>query len=200
LDPDSEALMRSCIHDMANTLSGIRGILELTDPQAPLSTRDRARLEAILTEGTRTLERSRHLAMGDTPQSLPEPGVDWRRHLEAMLHPLSIIHRCTLHLHFEGDAAWDQWPGDLARGYILALTRQVLPYVQGGSLGLSFAADEDHWKVRWQPLIDLPDSLGHRDGSHTRDIAARWALHAGEILGASLSRAEQALLASIPRP
>ena len=43
--------MRSSIHDLANTLSGIRGILELSDVQKPLSPRDRARLAVAELDG-----------------------------------------------------------------------------------------------------------------------------------------------------
>jgi len=78
MDPASEALMRSSLHDLANAMSGIRGILDLSDPLRPLSPRDRERLDAIIGEGMATLERSRYLAMASLPDALLESGTDWR--------------------------------------------------------------------------------------------------------------------------
>ena len=51
MEPASEALMRSALHDLANVLCGIRGILELSDPQQPLSPRDQSRLDAVIADG-----------------------------------------------------------------------------------------------------------------------------------------------------
>jgi len=184
---------------MANTLSGIRGILELSEPSAPLSPRDRARLEAILLEGIGTLERARHLAMESLPQATIEPGTDWRRHLKAMLEPLSVIFRCNIEVGFEGSPGADQWPGDLARGYALALTRQILPYVQGGSMSILCSADGDHLKIRWQPVSNIPEGLQKGDDTRSRDIAARWATRTGDALGARLVGEAEALVALIPR-
>ena len=199
MDPTSEALMRSSIHDMANTLSGIRGILELSDPLAPLSPRDRARLEAILAEGIVTLERARHLAMESLPQAMTEPGPDWRRHLEVLLEPLSVIFRCRIEICFEGSQADDRWPGDLARGYALALTRQILPYVQGGSMRILCHANAQHLLIRWQPVSHIPEGLQTRDDQRSRDISALWATRTGKALGACVTCEDGALLVSIPR-
>lgn len=199
MDATSEALMRSSIHDMANVLSGIQGILELSDPSAPLSIRDRARLEAILKEGLGTLERTRHLAMETLPEALIESGPDWRKHLEARLHPLSVMFRCAIDISFEGNPSEDQWPGDLLRGYVLALTRQILPYVQGGSLRMLCGADAQQLRIRWQPVFSIPEGLRKEAGTRPQDIASRWALRAGEALGARLTCEEDALQASIPR-
>ena len=200
MDPISEALMRSCIHDMANTLSGIQGILELSDPSEPFSTRNWARLEAILLEGNSTLERARHLAMETLPQASPETGAQWRRHLESLLRPLSVIFRCTLEITFEGSDAHDRWPGDLARGFVLSWTRQILPYVHGGTLKLTCRADAQGLQIRWLPVSNLPGGWQKTPDLRAMDIAARWAQRTGEALGARLSSEGEALLASIPWP
>jgi len=191
--------MRSAIHDLANLLSGIRGILELSDPTRPLSLRDRARLEAILTDGMTTLERARYLAMGTLPDAVLESGPDWRRSLLEDLEPLAVVFRCKFEVAYEGDAAQDRWPGDLLRGYVLALSRQILPYVQGSSMGILCGADSREWRLRWTPAVNLPESLRPELDARPRDISARWALRVGGSLGANLTAEGGVLLARIPR-
>jgi hypothetical protein len=191
--------MRSAIHDLANILSGIRGILELSDPGRPLSPRDRIRLEAILTDGMSTLERSRYLAMGTLPDATMEPGPDWRHQLKAQLQPLSVVFRCAVDVSYEGEAAHDRWPGELLRGYVLALSRQILPYVQGSALGILCGADQKEWRLRWNSAASVPESLRPELETRPRDISARWGLRTGGSLGAILSAEGGFLLARIPR-
>jgi hypothetical protein len=199
VDHASEALMRAAIHDLANLFSGIRGILELSDSDRPLSPRDRNRLDAILTDGMTTLERARHLAMGTLPDAILEAGPDWRRKLLEEFEPMAIVFRCKLELAYEGEGIHDRWPGELLRGYILALSRQILPYVQGSTLGLLCGADPKEWRLRWSPAAQVPESLRPELEARPRDISARWALRVGGSLGVSLSNDEGALLARIPR-
>ena len=199
MDHTSEALMRSSIHDLANLLSGIRGILELSDPGRPLSSRDRARLDAILTDGMTTLERSRYLATGSLPDANLEAGSDWRGKLTAELKPLAVVFRCEFEIAYEGEAIHDRWPGALLRGYVLALSRQILPYVQGTKVGILCGADQKEWRLRWNPASNIPESLRPELEARPRDISARWALRVGDSLGASLATEAGMLLARIPR-
>lgn len=191
--------MRSSIHDLVNVLSGIRGILELSDPYRPLSPRDRARLEAIVADGMVTLERARFLAMGTLPDAMLESGEDWRRMLLEALDPLAVVFRCRFDVSYEGDATQDRWPGELLRGYVHALTRQILPYVQGSCLALRFRADAKTWQIAWTPAPNLPDSLRPEQEARPRDIGARWALCVGTSVGAALTSEDGTLLARIPR-
>ena len=191
--------MRAAIHDLANLFSGIRGILDLSDPGRPLSPRDRARLDAILTDGMSTLERTRYLAIGSLPDAMLEGGPDWRRRLKEQFEPLGVVFRCQLELAYEGEAIHDHWPGDLLRGYVLAISRQILPYVQGSRLGILCGADPKEWRLRWSPAGNVPESLQPELEARPRDISARWALRVGGSLGVSLSVDEGALLARIPR-
>jgi hypothetical protein len=191
--------MRSAIHDMANTLSGIRGILELSDPSVPLSRRDRSRLEAILDEGMGVLERGRHLAMGTVPEAQSEPGADWRRRLEAMLQPLSVIFRCSFEIRFEGISEHDHWPGDLLRGYALSLTRQLLPYMDGNVLKVVCTADQAQLGLQWHPISAFPESLQGEQEARPRDICARWVARAGEAVGAKLICSEDTVQVQVPR-
>jgi hypothetical protein len=199
VDHVSESLMRSTIHDLANQLSGIRGILELSDPMQPLSQRDRARLDAILTDGMTTLERARFLSMGTLPDAILESGPDWRRKLTEELEPLAVVFRCKFAVVYEGEATHDRWPGDLLRGYVLALTRQILPYVQGSSVGILCGADHKEWRLRWNPASNVPESLRPELEARPRDISARWALRVGGSLGADLASEDGVLTARIPR-
>lgn len=191
--------MRSSIHDLANTLSGIRGILELSDAQKPLSPRDRVRLEAILADGMTTLERARYLAMGTLPDAVLEPGLDWRTRLLEDLQPLAVVFRCEFRVAYEGESAHDRWPGALLRGYVHALARQVLPYVQGSPVGILCGADSREWRLHWSPAGNIPESLHPELEARPRDISARWALRIGGSLGIVLSLEEGGLLARVPR-
>ncbi len=199
MDPASEALMRSALHDLANVLCGIRGILELSDPQQPLTPRDQSRLDAVIADGMVALDRSRHLAMGTLPESMVESGQDWRHQFEEQLNPLGILFRRHFHVHFAGESADDRWPGELLRSYALALTRQVLPYVQCESLEILSSADSREWQLTWPHTTVIPESLRPEMETRPRDISARWSLYAGNALHATLCVDEDGLRVKIPR-
>lgn len=199
MDAASEALMRSALHDLANVLSGIRGILELSDPHQPLSTRDQSRLDAIISDGMVALERSRHLAMGTLPESMAESGADWRHQLSEQLGPLGILFRRQFSVHHSGEPGDDRWPGELLRSYALALTRQVLPYVQADALEIQCQADAKEWRLLWPHATVIPESLRPDMETRPRDISARWTIRAGAALRAELSVDNRGLLARIPR-
>jgi hypothetical protein len=199
MEPSSERLIRSALHDLANVLAGVRGILDLSADR-PLTARDRERLDAVIDEGTTTLDRSRNLAMGLLPPAEPEPGPEWRGRLLEQLQPMSVIFRCRFEASYEGDPQADAWPGELLRAYVQAVTRQVLPYVRGGTLALHFTADAQTWRVRWHPVPIMPENLLPGGEERAQDISARWAQRTGEALGAVTALEDGALLARLPRP
>jgi hypothetical protein len=199
MDPSSEALMRSSLHDLANVLSGIRGILELSDPHQPLSPRDQARLEAVICDGMVALERSRHLAMGTLPESMVESGLDWRHQLAEQLKPLGILFRRRFEIRATGEPGDDRWQGELLRSYALALTRQVLPYTQAECLEIQASADGKEWRLRWPQSAVIPESLRPEMETRPRDISARWAQRVGVALNAILSVDQDGLLVRIPK-
>ncbi len=199
MDPSSEALMRSSLHDLANVLSGIRGILELSDPHQPLSPRDQARLEAVICDGMIALERSRHLAMGTLPESMVESGLDWRHQLAEQLKPLGILFRRRFEIRATGEPGDDRWQGELLRSYALALTRQVLPYTQAECLEIQASADGKEWRLRWPQSAVIPESLRPEMETRPRDISARWAQRVGVALNAILSVDQDGLLVRIPK-
>lgn len=199
MDHASEALMRSALHDLANCLSGIRGILELSDASRPISPRDQARLDAVLLDGMGVLDRARHLAMGTLPDGLQESGTDWRFQLHEQLKPMGVLFRCDFTLAHEGDPLHDRWPGELLRGYAVALARQVLPYVQSGCLSILTGADSREWRIRFSPAPGIPESIRPELEARPRDISARWALRVGGSLGATLQVEQETLLIRVPR-
>jgi len=200
MDQLSELLMRSTLHDMANVLGGVKGILDLTLPDQPLSQRDRLRLQAVTEEGIVTLERCRQLAMGTFPEGPMEPGATWREQLLEELEPMAILFRSRVQLDFEGACGSELWPGALLRGYIRAVTRQVFPYAKGSVMNIICSIGPEEWRLRWSPAPALPENLSPGAGEESLDICARWAARAGASLGAALSSEAGALLARIPRP
>ncbi len=198
MDQYAEALIRATIHDLANCLSGAQGILDLSDPAQPLSPLERGRLESVLSDGMTILGRSRHLTLGTLPEPGSESGAEWRAHLQHLLTPLTAIFRCTFELVYEGDPALDRWPGDLLRDYTHAITRVLLPYVQGGRLQLRFKADALGWQIAWNPVSTLAESLDPQ-AVRSRDVTSRWALQLAESLGAQLTFADRTATAKIPR-
>lgn len=196
----SELLIRSAVHDLANVLAGVRGIIDLSSPDRPLSPRDRDRLEAVLDEGMATLDRTRRLATGALPDAALMPGVEWRGQLLEQLHPMGVIFRCRFEVLCDGDPQWDRWPGELLQGYVRAVTRQVLPHVQDGVLTLHCACDGQAWLVRWRTASSIPDNLLPASDGSPQDIGSRWAAKVGGSLGIALSCEDGALAARIPRP
>jgi hypothetical protein len=199
MDPTSEALMRSALHDLANVLCGIQGILELSEPHLPLTPRDRARLEAVISDGMVALDRSRHLAMGTFPDSMVESGLDWRHQLAEQLKPLGTLFRRQFRVLYGGKPADDRWPGELLRSYARALTRQILPYVQSESVEIHCSGDSREWRLQWSQTTVIPESLRPEMETRPRDISARWAMRVGTALNATLSADKDGLLARIPR-
>lgn len=199
MDPASEALMRSAFHDLANTLSGIRGILEMSNPDVPLSARDQARLDAILTEGMLVIERSRHLGLGTFPEFIMESGMDWRSHLQQRMKPMGTLFRRQFEILYEGEQVFDRWPGALLREFVHAVTRQVLPFSPGGTLLIYCRADAKHWSLFWPQAMDIPEALTASVDSLPRDISAKWARSIARELGIVFSLPSEGLCAKLAR-
>jgi len=191
--------MRSTLHDMANVLAGVKGILDLNPQGQPISPRDRQRLGAVLEEGIGTLERCRHLTMATLPDAAPEAGADWREQLLEELEPLGTLFRSGFTLAFEGAPEWDQWAGQLHRSYIRAVTRQVMPFAKGAVMNILCSADPDGWRVQWSPAPGLPENLAPGADVNHMDICGRWALQAGSALASSLTCEGGSLVVRIPR-
>lgn len=195
----SELLIRSTLHDMANVLAGVKGILDLNVPGQPISPRDRQRLEAVLDEGVTSLERGRHLAMATLPDRVPEPGPDWRAQLLEEMQPMATLFRSAFDLAFEGAPECDQWDGNLLRSYVKAVTRQVMPHAKNGTLRIRCAAGPEAWRLAWSPVPALPENLAPDADESSMDICGRWARRTGSALGSSLECRDGCLMAHVPR-
>lgn len=199
MDPSAEALIRSTLHDLANCLSGVRGILDLSDPGQPLSPRDRERLDAVLEDGMGTLTRARHLAMGTFPEGLAESGRDWRDQLHHQLRPMGTLFRCGFEFTHAGDPDLDRWPGEALRSLVVALVRQILPYRQEGPLRLAFHADAERWSVLISPAPGIPEGLKPEAAGRPSDLSVRWIHRLVAELGGSLAEAEGGVSLRLPR-
>lgn len=187
----SEELIRAALHDLANSLSGIQGILELSDPSKPLSTRDRDRLAAVLSEGHVTLIRARSLAMDSLPGEGWEPGAEWTGLLQDQLAPLCTLFRSKI----EVTCSAAEMPGLRLRAYIHAMARLLLPYAAEAGLRINGEDRTGSWAVVFQPVAALPEAL-EPTAVGPRDIASRWARRLGESLGARYELQDGALRVS----
>ena len=175
----SEELIRAALHDLANSLSGIQGILDLSDPSRPLTTRDRDRLGAVLSEGQVTLGRTRSLAMEILPAAGREAGAEWTALLQDQLAPLCILFRSRV----EVTCGAVEMPGPRLRAFIHAVARLLLPYAAETGLKVAAAAGPEGWSVRFEPAAALPESL-EPSAPAPGDIASRWARRLADALGA----------------
>lgn len=199
MDKPSQLLIRAALHDTANALAGIQGILDLADPSRPLSARDRERLEAVLAEGQTTLVRTRHLAMDSLPERVAQEGPDWRAQLADELRPLSILFRCRFEFDPAPGAGPDLWPGTLLRSHLHAAARQVLPYLQGDLLRLEFRASHDELRITMRPITLMPEGLERVPEDKPGDVSARWAVRTAQALGLHYAWHAQVLTARLPR-
>ncbi len=190
----SEDLIRAALHDLANVLSGVQGILDLSDPSRPLTQRDRDRLAAVLREGQTTLQRTRGLATGGVPGGGRESGPDWKAQLEEQLAPLAVLFRTRV----EVDCPAADLPGPPLRALLHALARLLLPYAAEQGLRISAQSGADGWEVRLAPVAALPEALDPGFAG-PRDIAARWTQRLGEALQARFEVVGGALRLAGPR-
>ena len=198
MDPAAELLIRSALHDMGNVLSGIRGILDLSDPSKPLNDRDRHRLEAVLREGMTLVERTRHLAMGTGPQGLAESPEAWRAALVQQLDPLCILFRAPVEVRCELPPAFPL-PGPALRDLVHGMARLLLPYAGEGGLRVTCRLDAGTWRLDFAPAEGIPDCLLPSTSAARKDIVARWVLFLVESLKLRLDHAGDTLTAS-PAP
>jgi len=199
MEKESELLIRSALHDLANVLAGVRGILELADPSRPLSPRDRARLDAVVEEGLATLVRTRHLAMGTLPEDGEQEGPDWRGQLADELQPLGTLFRCAFTITLGAGAGPDRWPGTRLRSYVRAAVRQALPYCRGGAMTILCEPEPREWRLRLAPIDILPEGLAAQAIEGSGDIGARWAQHLGRAQDIGLSWQDGELRIRVPR-
>lgn len=199
MDKDSELLMRAALHDLANVLAGVQGVLELTPEDAPLSPRNRARLDAVVSEGLGILGRARHLAMGTLPDASPQPAQEWREQLADELVPLALLYKAPLDVQLEPGPGPAEFPGEALRTYVRSACRQVLPYARSG-LRIQARSEEGCWRLRMTPVSQMPEGLGVLPEGRSGDISGRWAQRVAEAMGISVVFEDGGLTFRIPRP
>jgi hypothetical protein len=195
MEPAAELLIRSALHDMGNILSGIRGILDLSDPSKPLNDRDRRRLEAVLQEGMSLVDRTRHLSLGTGPQGLAESPEAWRTALLEQLEPLSTLFRAPIEVRWELPPAF-ALPGPALRELVHGMARLLLPYAGEAGLRVTCRQDSGTWRLDFEPAEAVPDCLLPTSASGRKDIATRWVLFLLEALHLKLVHEGETLTAS----
>jgi hypothetical protein len=197
MEPAAEELIRSALHDVANTLSGIRGILDLSDPSRPLTPRDRDRLDAVLLEGVTVVQRTRHLALGTCPEAMAESPEAWRNALLAELQPLATLFKAPLDIRCDAPPSMGV-PGLALREFIHGMARLLLPYAGESGIRVRCRPDSGCWRLEFEPAAAIPDCL-LPNAPERRDIAARWVCYLLDALKISLTHEGSILSASMPR-
>ena len=151
MEKSSEILIRSTLHDLANVLAGVRGILDLDPPGQPLAQRDRDRMGAVIEKASPPWT-----AAGTWPWTLSSPSragdrEAWRTGLLEDLEPLGDPVPVPVRAgagkprsggRLAGQAAARVRPGRDPAGGSLR---------QGGVLTIACAAGPEGWRLRWTP-------------------------------------------------
>lgn len=195
----SERLWRTVLHDVNNLLAGFQGVLDLSDPALPLSTRNRLRLEATLAEGRNVVAMSRALAL----DRLPDPGVlawpEWQQGLMRRLEPLSVLFSCPVEVACPEEGASVPWPAPLFQDWAAAFSRQLLPWIAPGTLRIQAAVEDGGRLLRWVGAPPLPPALRPEPPEDApATLASLWLRAMSGRLGMDLREEQDALVARIP--
>ena len=196
----TEMLWRTALHDFNNLLAGIQGVLDLSDPSEPLSSRNRLRLEASLEEGRNLVAMSRALALGRIPDAGQLSWPEWREGLLRRLDPLSILFKCPVEVVLVASGNGALWPAPLLQDWAQALSRQILPWVAPAALRIEAEMGADAWILRWPDAPPLPPALlPEPPGDAAWNMTSLWLRHMGERLGLRLASEGGSLVARLPR-
>lgn len=197
----SEDLWRATLHDFNNLLAGLQGVLDLSDPRAPLEPRNRLRLEASLEEGKTLIAMARGLALGRHPDPGFAPWPEWQAGLERKLAPLSQLFRCPIEVQEPSGAEAIHWPAPGLQDWIVAFTRQILPWVAPEPLRLEAQATATHWIILWRVEAPMPAALQpDPPPDFPRNLSAYWLKARLEQLGMEVSATGDGLSARMKRP
>jgi hypothetical protein len=194
-----ERLWRTALHDFNNLLAGIQGVLDLSDPDLPLGTRNHLRLQATLEEGRNLVAMSRALALDRLPDAGPLPWPEWREGLARRLEPLSVLFACPVEVG-GANPCEGAWPAPLLQDWALALSRQILPWVAPGVLRIEAGAAPEGWSLRWPGAPPIPPALlPEPPEDAARNLTSLWLRSMGERLGVALEAQDGALTAFLPK-
>lgn len=195
----SEVLWRSALHDFNNLLAGIQGVLDLSDPGEPLSSRNRKRLEATLEEGRNLVAMSRALALGRIPDSGRLPWPEWRDGLQRRMEPLSVLFKCPVEVVLLEPGNGRAWPAPLFQDWASAFSRQILPWIAPGTLRVEAFDGPEGWILRWPGAPPLPPALRPEPPEDAVwNLTSHWLRSMGERLDLTLEERDGALQVVMP--
>lgn len=198
---NSEDLWRATLHDFNNLLAGLQGVLELSDPRVPMDPRNRVRMEASIEDGKTLIIMARALALGRHPDSGYILWPEWKRGLEDKLQPVSQLFRCPIEVAAGSGVEEERWPAPGLQDWVVAFTRQVLPWIAPDPLKVVAEVSPSGWVVTWlgdapMPAVLLPDP----PPDAPRSISSYWLLMASERLGVTIEKTAAGLVARMERP
>lgn len=195
---DSEDLWRAALHDFNNLLTGLQGVVDLGDPSPAPDPQHHARMETLLEDGRTLIAMARALALGRLPYSEPIPWTDWEAGLRARLDAAGALFRCPVEL-VDAGAGQVPWPAPLFQDWIVAFTRQVLPWAAPGPLRIEAEAESGALLVRWHTDASLPSALeAEAPADAPRSLAGHWLRDVAGRLDLTVERTETCLCVRLP--
>ncbi|WP_243305232.1 hypothetical protein [Geothrix oryzisoli] len=196
---DSEGLWRAALHDFNNLVTGLQGVADLGDPDQPFDPHNHARLETLVEEGKTLLAMARAMALGRIPDSEPMPWTDWEAGVRTRLDATGSLFHCPVDLVNTGNAG-SSWPGPLLQDWVVAFTRQILPWAAPGPLRLEAEAGPEAWGLRWITDAALPLALeAEPPPDAPRSLAGLWLRGMASHLGLTVEPASGCLQVRLPR-
>jgi hypothetical protein len=196
---ESEDLWRAALHDFNNLVTGLQGVVDLGDPALPFDPHNHARLETILEDGKTLIAMARNLALGHQPVSEPVPWVDWEAGLRNRLEATGSLFRCPVEL-VDAGARGAPWPAPLLQDWVVAFTRQILPWAAPGPLRLEAEATSEAWVLRWITDAPLPSTLeADPPPDAPRSLAGFWLRSMARHMTLNLEAADGFLQVRLPR-
>ena len=197
---DSEDLWRAALHDFNNLLTGLQGVVDLGDPAHSFDPQNHARLETLLEDGNTLIAMARALALGRLPYTEPVPWPDWEAGLRTRLEAAGELFHCRVELIGVG-AGQVPWPAPLLQDWIVAFTRQILPWAAPGPLRLEAEARSGAWILRWITDAPLPSALEPElPPEAPRSLAGYWLRAMAAHMGLTVETADGCLRVHMPQP
>jgi hypothetical protein len=180
-------------------VTGLQGVIDLGDPGLPFDPHNHARLETILEDGKTLIAMARAMALGRLPLSEPVAWMDWEAGVRARLDATGSLFHCPVELVDTG-AGGAPWSAPLLQDWVVAFTRQILPWAAPGPLRLEAEADSDAWVLRWITDAPLPAALEAEPALDApRNLAGLWLRGMASHLELTLETSPSYIQARVPR-
>lgn len=196
---DPEELWRATLHDFNNLLTGLQGVADLGDPTLPFDPQNHARLETLLEDGKVLIAMARAVALGRLPYTEPIPWKDWEAGLGKRLEAAGALFRCPVQL-VDAGAGQASWPAPLLQDWVVAFTRQILPWAAPGPLRLEAEAVPGAWVLRWFTDSPLPPSLeAEWPPEAPRSLAGLWLRGMADHMNLTVEASDGTLRVRMPQ-